>query len=330
MRTGYSTTDSSATRPPANAWRLRCDTFRMRHACTLLLGAGFALLTACSRASTAAPAAESRPAIATQDAVMQEIEPGAKILVVGATGSVGRLVVAEALDAGYRVRALVRNRARAERMLPAQTTLVVGDLTAPDSLSAAVSGVDGIVFTHGSDSQARDVNYGGVRNVLFALDGRPVRVAMMSAVGVTRPIDASRIDIESRGWKRRGERLLRASGLLYTIVRPGWFDYNAADQQRMVFRQGDTPQTGTPRDGVIARQQIAEVLIASLASNAANRKTLELVAEQGQAQADLEPLFAALEPDVEAALDGPRDQDNLPLSGEPALFREDLQRIGRD
>jgi uncharacterized protein YbjT (DUF2867 family) len=33
-------------------------------------------------------------------------------------------------------------------------------------------------------------------------------------------------------WKRRGERLVRASGLPYTIVRPGWFDYNDAGQHR--------------------------------------------------------------------------------------------------
>lgn len=168
-----------------------------------------------------------------------------------------------------------------------------------------------------------------VRNIFLALDGRPVRVAMMSAVGVTRPIDADRRDTEPRGWKRRGERLLRASGMPYTIVRPGWFDYNAEDQQRMVFRQGDTEQTGSPKDGVIARGQIAQVLVASLSSAVANRKTLELVAERGPAQTNLEPLFSALVADEVGALDGPRDQANLPLSEEPALFREDLRRIRR-
>lgn len=260
-----------------------------------------------------------------QDGRPQEIVPGDEILVVGATGSVGRLVVAQALDAGYRVRALVRDRARAEQMLPPQATLVVGDLTRPESLRASVEGVDGIVFTHGSDRQAREVNYGGVRNILFALSGRPVRIAMMSAVGVTRPISEDRRDIESRGWKRRGERLLCASGMPYTIVRPGWFDYNATDQHRMVFRQGDTEQSGTPEDGVISRRQIAQVLVASLSSAAANHKSFELVAERGAAQIDLAPLFSALQADID--LDGPRDQKNLPLDEEPDAFREDLRQI---
>ena len=293
------------------------------------------LLGACSGPGPASASAIGlqQPAEARKERAVtsQEIAPGDEILVVGATGSVGEHVVSQALQAGYRVRALVRDRARAEQSLPAQTTLIVGDLTDPSSLPAAVEGIDGIVFTHGTNGEegAREVNYGGVRNVLFALDGRPVRVAMMSAVGVTRPIAADRRSSEPRGWKRRGERLLRASGMPYTIVRPGWFDYNAADQQRMVFRQGDTGQSGTPRDGVIARRQIAQVLVASLSSPAANKKTLELVAEKGPGQTDLEPLFSALVADEEGALDGPRDQPNLPLAEEPEAFRENLRQIAQ-
>ncbi len=108
-------------------------------------------------------------------------------------------------------------------------------------------------------------------------------------------------------WKRRGERLVRASGLPYTIVRPGWFDYNAPDQHRLVFLQGDTRRAGDPSDGVVARQQIAEVLVGSLSSNAARGKSFELVAERGPAPTNLEPLFAALESDAAGALDALRD-----------------------
>ncbi|WP_372487436.1 SDR family oxidoreductase [Stenotrophomonas lacuserhaii] len=259
---------------------------------------------------------------------MNAVAPPAEILVVGATGSVGRLVVEEALNSGYRVRALVRDRARAEKILPVQASLIVGDVTQLETLPAAVDGVAGIIFTHGGGAgEARDVDYGAVRNTLFALGGRPARVALMTAIGVTRPIDAARLEAETRGWKRRSERLLRASGLPYTIVRPGWFDYNEANQHQLVFLQGDRRRTGTPRDGVVARRQIAQVLVASLSSAAADRKTLELVAEQGAAQTDLDPLFASLASDPSDALDAVRDQDNLPLAGEPASFREDLQRI---
>lgn len=217
------------------------------------------------------------------------------VLVVGATGSIGVHVVRKALAERYHVRALVRDPRRAERQLPAGVELVVGDLTRPDTLAAAVDGVDAIVFTHGSttrEADVRDVDYAGVANTLAALDGRPVRIALMTAVGVTRP------GVPYAAWKYRAEQLVRASGNDYTIVRPGWFDYNAAGQRRIVMRQGDTALSGTPADGVIARDEIARVLVDSLSCDASSRKTLELVAETGPEQDDLTDAFAVLRPDT--------------------------------
>ena len=106
------------------------------------------------------------------------------VLVVGATGSIGRLVVAEALRQGHAVRALVRDVGRA-RALAQEAQCVVGDLTQTQTLSAAVEGIHAIVFTHGSDGDgkttAERVDYGGVRNVLQALSGRSARIALMPA-----------------------------------------------------------------------------------------------------------------------------------------------------
>lgn len=253
-----------------------------------------------------------------------------KVLVVGATGSIGRLVVEEALRRGHAVRALVRDLGRAAS-LPDDAERVVGDLTRPETLAAAVDGIDAIVFAHGSDGQGRAgaerIDYGGVRNVLEANAGRPVRVALMTAIGATDRLGAYNRSTEAHDWKRRGERLVRASGLTYTIVRPGWFDCNAPDQHRLVLLQGDTRHAGNPGDGVVSRRQIAEVLVRSLSSDAANRKTFELVAERGPATADLDALFARLDADAAGALDAVRDAANMPLSDEPARVREDLQRL---
>lgn len=264
---------------------------------------------------------------------MNELLPPSEILVVGATGSIGRLVVVEALRAGYRVRALVRDRSRAESALPPQATLVIGDVTKPETLPAAVDGVCGIVFTQGADGAgkagSRDVSYGAVRNILFALDGKPVRIALMTAIGITNRTTSYNLDTEAHDWKRRSERLVRRSGLSYTIVRPAWFDYNKPDEHRLVLLQGDTRKHGGPEDGVVARQQIAEILVASLGSAEADRKTFELVAEKGPAQADFAPLFSGLDADRDGALDAVRDEDNQPLSEEPEAVGEDLTQIAR-
>ncbi|MDB5317511.1 MAG: NAD-dependent epimerase/dehydratase [Rhodospirillales bacterium] len=127
-------------------------------------------------------------------------------------------------------------------------------------------------------------------------------------------------------WKRRSERLLRASGLPYT-VRPGWFDANASDQHRLVMLQGDRRHAGDPSDGVIARRQIAQVLVRSLTSAAALRKTFELVAEIGAESDDFDALFAFLDADAPRALDAVRDLPNMPLDEEPQSIRDELAAL---
>lgn len=245
-----------------------------------------------------------------------------KVLVVGATGSVGRHVVSEAFREGYAVRALVRDASQGQKFPPG-IDVVVGDLTRSDTLAPAVDGISAVIFTHGSNGRRpgpEAVDYGGVRNVLAALRGRTVRIALMTAISVTdRKV--------GHDWKRRGERLVRASGQPYTIVRPGWFDYNAPDQHRLVLLQGDRRQSGTPQDGAVARRQIAEVLVRSLRSDTAIRKTFELVADSGPEPEDFDALFATLDPDAKEAIDGAHDIHNMPVSTEPPAVQEELETI---
>jgi uncharacterized protein YbjT (DUF2867 family) len=252
------------------------------------------------------------------------------VLAVGATGSIGRLVVEEALREGHAVRALVRSSGKGRR-LPPEAQVVVGDVTQPETLGAAVDGVDAVVLTLGSDGAgkvgAETVDYGGVRNVLRALGARPARIALMTAIGVTNRTGDYNRQTEAHDWKRRSERLVRASGRPYTIVRPGWFDYNKPDEHRLVLLQGDKRQAGDPSDGVIARRQIAEILVRSLTSPQADRKTFELVATAGDGQQDLEPLFAALDADPPGALDAAHDTTNMPLAEEPQRIRDDLDAV---
>jgi uncharacterized protein YbjT (DUF2867 family) len=252
------------------------------------------------------------------------------VLVIGATGSIGRFVVNEAIRQGHAVRALVRNPDKA-RQLPPEAQVVFGDVTRPDTLSSAVDGVDAIVLTLGSDGAGRvgaaSVDYGGVRNVLGALGSRTARIALMTAIRVTNRTGSYNRTTEAHDWKRRSERLVRASGLPYTIVRPGWFDYNGPDEHRLVLLQGDKRQADNPSDGVVARRQIAEVLVRSLSSERALRKTFELAATTGPASDDFDALFAPLEADPPGALDGVHDTANMPLEDEPQRVRDDLNAV---
>jgi uncharacterized protein YbjT (DUF2867 family) len=257
--------------------------------------------------------------------------PRMTVLVVGATGSIGRLVVEEAIRQGHTVRALARNPVKA-RQLPAATQVFIVDVTRPETLPPAMEGVDAIIFTLGSDGGkvgVESVDYGGVRNTLRALNIQGARIALLTSIGGTNRKGAYNRSTEAHDWKRRSERLVRASGLTYTIVRPGWFDYNRPDQHHLVLLQGDTRQAGDPSDGVVARRQIAEVLVHSLTSPHAIRKTFELVATAGAIPGDFDTLFTPLLADPPGALDGVQDTANMPITDEPQRVRDDLNEIQR-
>lgn len=245
------------------------------------------------------------------------------VLVVGATGSVGRHAVTEAVRQGWETRALVRNPSMSGKV-DGGAHQVAGELTRADTLKDAVDGIDAVIFTHGSSygdaAAAEAVDYGAVKNLLEALGGSRVSIALMTSIGVTRRG-------ATHDWKRRSERLVRSSGNDYTIVRPGWFDYNDASQLEITLLQGDTRHAGSSADGVIARHQIARVLVESLSSEAAKRLSFELVAERGPAQADLEPVFAALDKDPAGSVDGVRDQCNMPSDVEPEEVLRELAAV---
>jgi uncharacterized protein YbjT (DUF2867 family) len=139
---------------------------------------------------------------------MEEPVSPMTVLVAGATGSIGQLVVEEAIRQGCTVRALVHNRGKA-RALPAEVQVVVGDVTHPETLSDAVDGIDALVFTLGSDGAgkvgAENVDYAGVRNVLRALGNRTVHIALMTAIGVTNRTGTYNRTTEAHDWKRRSE-----------------------------------------------------------------------------------------------------------------------------
>lgn len=244
---------------------------------------------------------------------------GHVLVSVGSTGSIGQLVVNEAIEQGFQVRAIVRTPGQSH-LFSSSVEVVTVDFEDLTSLRSALTGVTDVVFTQGTYSSdpgtAKTANYLPVRNLLLALD-HPVRVSLMTTVAVTLPT-------VGHDWKRRAERLLRASGLPYTIVRPGWFDANPVGSDREVFLQGDTSWTGTPADGVVSRRAIARTLVRALLSDSAVAKTLELTTAPGSSITDLDRAFADLRSDLSGCVDGVLDRDSLPLKDESGDVRKDL------
>jgi uncharacterized protein YbjT (DUF2867 family) len=92
-------------------------------------------------------------------------------------------------------------------------------------------------------------------------------------------------------WKAKGEAHLRASGVPYTIVRPGGLVDEPGGQTGLDFQQGDEGS------GRIARADVAAVMIAALDRPAALRKTFEVVSDQDAPVDAWRNGFSALKPD---------------------------------
>ena len=243
---------------------------------------------------------------------------------VGATGSVGRVVVPALAQAGLVPRALTRSQERGMRVL-GDVELALTSLDDRAGMTRAVVGVDAIVMVHGAtgDVPPEDVDYGAVPAVLRALDGASARIVLMTSMAVTHATGSWR---EAMHWKRRGERLLRASGLPATIVRPGWFDLQPERWEAVALEQGDRTAVDSRRP--VSRSQIADAIVQSLLCQEAVGRTFELFAAPGRPEEDWPARFAALARDRPGEVDGALDPHEPPLAGEPERLLTDLRELG--
>jgi len=150
------------------------------------------------------------------------------VLVTGATGRVGRLVVAELLQAGVPVRALTRRPSASE--LPAGVEVFAGDLAAPESLDAALQGV-GAVFLLWTAPPAT------VGAVVDRLAARTRRVVFLSSPHQT-PHPFFQQPNASAALHAGIERSIADAGLASTMIRPGMFASNVTFWWADAIRNG--------------------------------------------------------------------------------------------
>src|SRR6266852_5124836 len=147
------------------------------------------------------------------------------ILITGATGYIGRHLVARLVVEGERPRCLVRDTRRAASILPAdKVELVQGDTIHPTTLSAAMSGVDTVVHAafitadhkESAGNHYEETNVHGTANVIKAAKEAGVkRIIEISGLG-TKP-DKPGSYMQGR---YLAEQMLKESGLDWTIIQP--------------------------------------------------------------------------------------------------------------
>jgi len=179
------------------------------------------------------------------------------VLVVGATGGVGQLVVGQLLEKNMKVRILTRNAAKAQKMLDGKVEIAVGDIRESSSLPAAMSDVTHIICCTGTtafpsarwefDPQPNFFEWGqifldreyreakakntpakvdaeGVANLVAAAPRDLQRFVFVSSCGIQRKDKFPFSVLNGFGVldaKQKGENAIATSNLPYTIIRPG-------------------------------------------------------------------------------------------------------------
>ncbi len=137
-----------------------------------------------------------------------------KILVLGATGMLGRPVAQSLHEEGFQVRVLTRDIDQALQLFDEEFEIVVGDITDIQSLERAMEGCDGVHISVGGP-----IDFQSVDNV----------VALAPGLGLGRLTYISGSSVcEQNGWfpmtaaKLKAEKAIINSRLPYTIFRPTW------------------------------------------------------------------------------------------------------------
>jgi uncharacterized protein YbjT (DUF2867 family) len=172
------------------------------------------------------------------------------ILVTGATGTVGRQVVAQLVERGVRVRALSRSPEAAAARLPASVEVAYGDLAVPESLAPALEGVTGLHL----------ITFGGGDGQAPLQTGREL-VALAEKAGV------SRVSVLS-GWDESSvEEALRTGNVGWTQVRCVEFMANAFDWAPSIRAEGVVRVFGDHPGAVVHEDDIAAVIVTALAED---------------------------------------------------------------
>ena len=172
-----------------------------------------------------------------------EVNDNTDVLVFGGTGRLGAPIVRLLVEAGYPVTVFVRSSSDRSRLAGLDVAFIIGDLMDAGSVDKAVKGKQFRFVIDATSRDSSDISFydTAMQNILYAVAASQVHQFILhGSVGAGDNMQ----NFPNSGFERmrdlmlakgRAEKLLRSSGLGYTIIRNG-----------MVQRDG-TPATGNAR-----------------------------------------------------------------------------------
>jgi divinyl chlorophyllide a 8-vinyl-reductase len=196
---------------------------------------------------------------------MNNVNRTTTVLIVGATGYIGRAVVAESVRQGYNVIAVTRSQKHDSAFDGAE--VVVADVADPASIAKLFNRKVDVVISclatrSGLPKDFDDIDYKATLNVLdAALASGTGKFILLSAICVRKP------ELPLQLAKLKMEDELMRSGIDYTIVRPTAYFWVFDSQTKMIARGRPGYVIGSgdqSRHNPIAREDLAEFMVSSI------------------------------------------------------------------
>jgi NAD(P)H dehydrogenase (quinone) len=192
--------------------------------------------------------------------------------ITGASGQLGRLAVHELLARGVptsSVVAVVRTRGKAADLADRGVQVREADYTQPQTLAAALDGVDRLLLISSSEAGQRVAQHANVIQAAKAAGtARIVYTSMLNADDTTNPLAGEHQD---------SERTLRAAGMPFTLLRNGWYSENYTGQLGQYLHRGEIiGAAGSGRISAATRQDYATAAAVALLQDDDGNRTYEL------------------------------------------------------
>lgn len=200
------------------------------------------------------------------------------LLIIGGTGTLGRQIVRKALEDGFQVRCIVRNKRAAKFLQEWGAELVYGDLTIPETLPLTFQGVTAIIDT--STTRPKDDQ----KMINIDWYGKLILIEMAKRVNIKRFIFFSIINADQYSnialmqQKANIEKVLISSGVPYTIFKCAGFYQALISQYAIPILEGKSIWKTTESVGIsyIDTQDAAKFCIKSLSLKNTENKSFSL------------------------------------------------------
>jgi uncharacterized protein YbjT (DUF2867 family) len=200
------------------------------------------------------------------------------LLIIGGTGTLGRQIVRKALEDGFQVRCIVRNKRAAKFLHEWGAELVYGDLTIPETLPLTFQGVTAIIDTSttrsNDDQKMMDIDWYG-KLILIEMAKR-VKIKRFIFFSIINADQYSNIPLMQQ--KSNIEKLLSSSGVPYTIFKCTGFYQALISQYAIPILEGKAiwKTTETVAISYIDTQDAAKFCIKSLSLKKTENKSFSL------------------------------------------------------